>query len=145
MKYCMKEHKELPLSMGQIRADMIMARSAIEYAETLSSKESKYLKGQTAYHHQQATEKMIKIQIYAQAEKIDHYRMYKHSIEELLRYANEMNIEIIVPPYIKKNQEIISTWEATGRYDISMVVRIDTLKKCEQVVSEWHDSLQRIY
>ena len=77
-----------PFTMAQIKADMMMAKYAIEQAETLSSKLSKTIKGQAGYHIQQACEKMIKIQLYLSGKKLDNAKIYKHSIQELLTYAN---------------------------------------------------------
>ena len=51
------------LNMAQIKADLFMAKAAINEASGLSPKAAKYIKGQAAYHLQQAAEKMIKIQI----------------------------------------------------------------------------------
>lgn len=54
-----------PLSVAQVDADLFMASSAIQKAETISSKAGKHLRGLAGYHLQQAAEKLIKIQIYA--------------------------------------------------------------------------------
>ena len=111
----MSETRKTSLNMSQIQADLFMSRSAIEEAERLSPKKAKYIKGQAGYHLQQAAEKMIKIQLYNKAEKIDYARIYKHSIDDLLLYAYSLKLDIIVPSYVKKHKTIISSWEAEGR------------------------------
>ena len=47
------------LSVAQIDADLFMAVSAIQKAETISSKAGKHLRGLAGYHLQQAAEKMM--------------------------------------------------------------------------------------
>ena len=55
----MSAHNVNPLSMGQIEADLFMAKSAMDQATTMSSKRGKFFRGQAGYHLQQATEKML--------------------------------------------------------------------------------------
>ena len=47
-----------------------------------------------------------------------------------------MNIN--VPEYIVEKADIFSSWEADTRYEASIVVRKDTIKKAMDVVKEWH-------
>jgi hypothetical protein len=47
----------------------------------------------------------------------------------------------MVPDYINRNAVIISSWEAEGRYDIHVVVKITQLKKCYSEVTEWYRHL----
>ena len=61
----MSEHNGIPISFGQIEADLYMAGSALEKASNMTSKAGKFYRGQAGYHLQQAAEKMIKIQIHA--------------------------------------------------------------------------------
>ncbi len=129
------------LSMTQVKADLLLSKYSIEQAEKASARMSKSIKGQGAYHLQQACEKMVKIQIYASGKKIDNARMYKHSIKDLLVYANSLGITINMPSYIDKNKDIITRWEATGRYDLHLVVRIDTLKRCYEETDQWYTDL----
>ncbi|MBP5384467.1 MAG: hypothetical protein J6Y57_05780 [Lachnospiraceae bacterium] len=129
------------LSMTQVKADLLLSKYSIEQAEKASARMSKSIKGQGAYHLQQACEKMVKIQIYASGKKIDNARMYKHSIKDLLVYANSLGIAINMPSYIDKNKDIITRWEATGRYDLHLVVRIDTLKRCYEEADQWYADL----
>ena len=86
---------------------------------------------------------MFKIQIYASGKKIDNARMYKHSLKDLLVYAKSLGLSIKIPLYVEKNKDIITRWEATGRYDLHMVVRIDTLKKCYVEADQWYADLVR--
>ena len=129
------------LSMTQVKADLLLSKYSIAQAEKASARMSKSIKGQGAYHLQQACEKMVKIQIYASGKKIDNARMYKHSIKDLLVYANSLGIAINMTSYIDKNKDIITRWEATGRYDLHLVVRIDTLKRCYEEADQWYADL----
>ena len=63
--------------------------------------------------------------------------MYTHQIEKLILYADSLGINPIIPQYIRENSLIITAWEAGSRYDIGFSIRIDTLKKCYDVISEW--------
>lgn len=133
----------MPLNMALIKADMIAAGSCITEAKKMSAKASKYIKGLAAFHLQQAFEKLIKIQLYHSGKKLDLKRLYKHSLYDLIVYAGDLNVNITVPYYILKNQVVITSWEAGGRYDVHKVVRIDTLEKCYQVINEWYDYIKR--
>jgi len=129
------------LSMTQVKADLMMATYAINEAETAPAKLSKTIKGQAAYHLQQACEKMVKIQLYASGKPLNNARIYKHSLRELMLYAATIPVSLIVPTYIDKNKDIITRWEAQGRYDLHMVVRIDTLRKCFTEAEQWYKDL----
>ena len=48
------------LSVAQVDADLCMAASAIQKAETISNKAGKHMRGLAGYHLQQAVEKMIR-------------------------------------------------------------------------------------
>ena len=53
--------KSNSISMLQIKADLSLAKAAMEEAKTAKpAKYAKYLKGQAVYHLQQASEKLIK-------------------------------------------------------------------------------------
>jgi len=122
------------LSEGLIKADIIAAKQAIEYFE---EKHVRDMKNIAAYHLQQAAEKLIKIQIYNQCSQVDNAQMYTHQIEKLILYADSLGINPIIPDYIRQNSLIITAWEAGSRYDIGFSIRIDTLKKCYAVISDW--------
>lgn len=130
-----------PLSVGQIDADLFMAASAIQKAETISSKAGKHLRGLAGYHLQQAAEKMIKFQIYASGAQIDHSKMYRHSLDDLMAYAGSLGVSLIVPFWVNEKKYIITGWEAEGRYNLHFVVRIDTLKRCYQELLAWRKQL----
>lgn len=133
----------LPLNMALIKADLIAAASCITEAKKMPAKASKYIKGLAGFHLQQASEKLIKLQLYHSGKKLDLKRLYKHSLNDLLVYAGDINVGIMIPSYVLKNQILITSWEAAGRYDVHKVVRIDTLEKCYQVVSEWYDDIKK--
>ncbi len=69
----------MQLTMSLIRADIIAAEQAINYYETTGAKDIKNI---AAYHIQQAAEKLIKIQIYANASNINYAAIYTHNIEK---------------------------------------------------------------
>lgn len=131
------------LIMPQIEADILSAEDAIERAEKLPPAKAKYIKGLAGYHLQQATEKLIKIQLYASGCKLNYAKIYKHSLDDLIIYANSLGISLILPAYIDKYKTVITDWEATGRYDIHFVVKLAQLKKCDQVINEWYEELKR--
>ena len=86
-----------PLTYGQIEADLFVARATIDKAKGLSSKAGKYYRGQAGYHLQQAAEKLIKIQIYNSGVPINHAKLYRHSLDDLITYAMSIGIEISIP------------------------------------------------
>ena len=124
----------MKLSKGLIKADIIAAKQAIEYFD---SNHNRDIKNIAAYHLQQAAEKLIKIHIYNKCNQVNNAQMYTHQIEKLILYADSLGINPIIPQYIRENSLIITAWEAGSRYDIGFSIRIDTLKKCYDVISEW--------
>ena len=132
-----------PLNMGQIKADLFIAGATIDEVNMRTPKEGKYLKGQAAYHLQQAAEKLIKIQIYYAVQQPDPRKLYKHSINDLINYAHSLGVNIIVPKYIDNKKMVLSSWEADGRYDVHMTVKITQLEKAFEEIKDWCDELQR--
>ena len=130
-----------PLSVAQIDADLFMADSAIRKSETISSKAGKHLRGLAGYHLQQAAEKLIKIQIYDSGIEINNAKMYRHSLDDLMAYAESMGIELLVPKWVNTKKYVITSWEAEGRYDLHFVVRMDTLKRCYEELDQWRKDL----
>lgn len=124
----------MELTKSIIKADIIAARQAIEYFEQKGIKEIKNI---AAYHLQQAAEKLIKYQIYQSLESTDNRSMYTHDLSKLLDYAEAEGLELIVPDYIRNHANQITDWEAGSRYDFSFVCRIDTLKKCYEIIEKW--------
>ena len=130
-----------PLSVAQIDADLFMADSAIRKSETISSKAGKHLRGLAGYHLQQAAEKLIKIQIHASGVPIDHSKMYRHSLDDLMVYAGTLGIALNVPTWVNEKKYVITGWEAEGRYNLHFVVRMDTLKRCYSELVQWRNQL----
>ena len=63
------------LSIQQARADLQIVDQIVSAIEN-NSGNSKFLRGQASYHLQQASEKLIKIQIYTNSSSIDYHKMY---------------------------------------------------------------------
>ena len=138
----MSAHNSNPLSMGQIEADLFMAKSAMDQATAMTSKRGKFFRGQAGYHLQQAAEKMIKIQIYDSGLLINNARMYRHSLDDLIIYSISLGLTLDIPKWVQQKKFVISGWEAEGRYDLHFVVRLDTLQKCYQELQEWYNRLK---
>ena len=132
------------LSMLQAKADIFIAKAAIDEAKVNTPKEAKYIKGLAGYHLQQAVEKLVKIQLYFSNKDIDPAKVYKHKIDQLLAYASSKNISIIIPDYIEHHAVTISSWEAEGRYNLHFVVKINQLEKCYDEVINWYDELKQM-
>ncbi|MBQ8946806.1 MAG: HEPN domain-containing protein [Lachnospiraceae bacterium] len=131
------------LNMLLIKADIITAGSCLTEASSSPAKMAKYLRGVTAFHLQQASEKLIKIQLYANLNKINYHKIYKHSLADLLIYAEAEGISVIIPRYIEEKKSIISAWVSEGRYDTHVVVRTDTLIKCLEEVETWFEQMKK--
>ena len=129
------------LSVAQVDADLFMAASAIQKAETITNKAGKHLRGLAGYHLQQAAEKMIKIQIYDSGVQIDHSKMFRHSLDDLISYASSLAIPLIIPSWVDEKKYVITSWEAEGRYNLHFVVRMDTLKRCYSELIQWRNQL----
>ena len=126
------------LTKGIIKADIIAAKQAIDYFEVNGNRN---IKNVAAYHLQQAVEKLIKIQIYANCSSISNSQMYTHNLERLIVYADSLSIALIIPDYIRKHSLQITDWEAGSRYDVGFSVRIDTLKKTYEVLCNWEKKI----
>lgn len=126
------------MTMGLIKADIIMARQGIELYK---NNEIKEVKNQAAYHLQQAAEKMIKIQIYKSGVPYENKSLYVHNLKVLIHYAERLDFGVYIPDYFKKNALIISDWEASSRYDIHFSIKITSLEKCYNEIVKWHDKL----
>ena len=131
-----------PLNLEQIKADIFIAKSMIVEAKNRTPKAAKYIKAQAGYHLQQAAEKMIKIQIYYSGQNLDLNKMYKHPLPNLIAYAQSLGVNLIVPRYVQQNQVPISAWEAQGRYDVHMVVKIMQLEKAYEEIENWCEELK---
>ena len=87
------------LTIGLIKADLVTAGQAIEYFEATSNKNIKNI---AAYHLQQATEKLIKYQIYRATANPNNTKLYTHNIEKLIVYADSLDTGIDIPVYVRK-------------------------------------------
>ena len=126
------------LTIGLIKADLIAAGQAIAYFEETSNKNIKNI---AAYHLQQATEKLIKYQIYQATANPNNAKLYTHNIEKLIIYADSIDIGIDIPAYVRKRSLEITEWEAGSRYDIGFSTRIDTLKRTYSELEKWIDRI----
>lgn len=118
-------------------------RTALSALAAVNNKEgnSKALKGIAAYHTQQAMEKMIKSQIYKADPNVSNKKMYTHKIYDLIAIAEAYNIKI--PALIKKNALMYSDWEASGRYDLHFVARMDSIQNALDTLDTWYRELQK--
>lgn len=131
------------LVMNQPLADLMVVATIIEKIES-GCDNKKYLRAQAGYHLQQAAEKLIKIQLYNCGIQIRNDKIYKHSISELIEYGESIGAKLLIPEYVITNAEIITGWEAEGRYDVHVVVRIDRIKKTYEVINEWFEELKKV-
>lgn len=130
----------MDLSMGIIKADIIMAKQGIDL---YNNKKIKEIKNQTAYHLQQAIEKLIKIQVYSSGVEYNNRSMFVHNIDSLTSYVDSLGISADIPNDIRENALIISDWEASSRYDLHFSVRIDTLEKFYDITLNWYKRLYK--
>lgn len=132
------------LTIAQVQADLLAATDAIRRAEGMTPKAAKYIKGLAGYHLQQAAEKMIKLQIYQSGKTYNNAKMYRHSLDDLMMYAESLGIELIVPEYVNEKKYVITRWETQGRYDMHAVVRLDTLRRACDEMETWYRQLKRL-
>ena len=128
----------MKLTMGLIMADIIAAKQAIAYFEENKIRDIKNI---AAYHIQQSMEKLIKIQVYRKATKYDNHKMFNHNLEKLTLYAETLQIDILVPKYVRDNSLVITDWESGSRYDVGFSIRIDTLKRAVSEAEAWYEKL----
>lgn len=128
----------MDLSMSLIKADILMAKQGINLFEQNGIKE---VKNMTAYHLQQAAEKLIKIQIYRSGVEYDNRKLYVHNLVTLIKYAQSLNIDVVIPQEVDENALFISDWEAGSRYDVRFSIRIDKLRKMYDVISAWYQEV----
>ena len=128
----------MKLTMGLIKADIIAAKQAIAYFEENKIRDIKNI---AAYHIQQAMEKLIKIQVHRKSNDYDNHKLFNHNIEKLILYAENLDIDLYVPKYVRDNSLVITDWEAGSRYDVGFSIRIDTLKKAFNEAECWYNKL----
>ncbi len=124
------------LSLGLVRADIIMSRQALEYYKKHTK--IKDIKNVCAYHIQQSVEKLIKYQIQKSGITYNYSKIRTHNILFLINYAKSIGVCLNVPDFIVINAERISSREAGSRYDIHFSIRIDTLEKFINVIEAWY-------
>ena len=131
------------LSMAMVLADLKVAEWAIKEAEAgeTGKGQAKYIKAQSAYHLQQAAEKLIKLQLYSSRLKLNYAKIHNHSITALIQYSGTIGMALNIPQYVVNNAKAITDWEAQGRYDLHIIVRIDSLKKAQKEIRQWYDEL----
>ena len=135
MKNHEKKHTQnVEVSKGIILADIITAKQAIQYFKKSKNKDIKNI---GVYHIQQATEKLIKLQIYESGKKIDNSKTYTHSIKKLIKYGEELGLQINIPKAVKENAQMITDWEAGSRYGLGLSIRIDVLEKYCKLLEQW--------
>lgn len=128
----------IELSMGLIKADLIMAKQGIEQYRNCNIKQIKNL---VAYHLQQAAEKLIKIQIYQSGKDYDNRELYVHNLTRLINYADQLDFDFNVPQSIRDNALTITDWEASGRYDMHFSVRITSLENYYEKIEAWYQQV----
>ncbi|MCD8021746.1 MAG: HEPN domain-containing protein [Lachnospiraceae bacterium] len=124
------------IGMSIVRADIIAADKVLI---ELKSNNLKQLKSIAAYHIAQASEKLIKIQIYQSGVPISNKSMYTHNLLSLANYAASLGADIYIPRYFKSKLQELTDWEVKGRYDIHYVVRIDVLTRSLKEVQDWYN------
>ncbi len=114
-------------------------QQAIDYFDEKGIRDIKAI---AAYHLQQATEKLIKYQIYQSGASISNSQVYTHAIDRLITYADSLGIPFVAPDYIREHSVVISDWEAGSRYDVGFSVRINTLKRVYDVIEKWEEQIR---
>ena len=103
---------------------------------------NKNIKNIASYHLQQATEKLIKYQIYRATANPNNTKLYTHNIEKLIVYADSLDTGIDIPVYVRKRSLEITEWEAGSRCDIGFTARIDTLKRTYSEIENWIERMK---
>lgn len=124
----------MKMTKSLIKADIIAAQQAIDYYDNHNIKDIKNI---AAYHLQQAAEKLIKYQIYKALSDTNNRQMYTHDLRKLKDYAEAEGIDVIIPDYVQNHLDSITDWEAGSRYETDFTVRIVTVKKVYEAVSDW--------
>ena len=108
------------ISKGLIYADLLTARQALStYKENPKLKD---LKNICAYHLQQATEKLIKSQIFNSGFQYNNRDLYTHDIAALISYIEKNEMSVKIPK-------------------MHFSIRVDTLERHLRIINEWFDSL----
>jgi len=92
------------------------------------------------YHIQQALELAIKHIFVINGMVI----MKTHDIDQLIRQANENNIDLMLPEYIIEQSEAISNWESKTRYILGYALEIHKIDKALQALDEYFTTLASV-
>ena len=65
----------------------------------------------------------------------------RSDISRIKAYAESEGITLIIPQYVLEHMNTITDWEAGSRYDIGFSIRIDTLKRCYEVIEKWEKQI----
>lgn len=116
---------------------LALAKADIKAAEMCVDHKDKLVKLHAAYCTQQAIEKTLKYVISLHTDDGSH--PWGHDISKLVLQCKQLKIN--VPEYIIDKAAVFSSWEADTRYEASIIVRKDVIKKAMGIVKEWHKSL----
>ena len=116
----------IDFSLDSVLRDIMVAEKCIS---------DRFLAGSVAYHLQQATEKILKIEI---ASREEDFRLYTHDITTLCDYSANKKYDFYIPDFVLLNSGIITSWEAKSRYNDSFEVEEDELSSCLKVIKEWY-------
>ena len=112
---------------------LIMADLNIVCHYTDSKNKSEKL--QAAYHMQQAIEKTIKLKA-----MIKGLNLWGHDINKLLSACMKANIDIKIPPLLRKNAMLYTKWEASCRYAPATIVNKNSIWAAYRVTLAWLNS-----
>jgi HEPN domain-containing protein len=115
---------------------LAIARADIKTAKSLVNSTDKYQKHQAAYMTQQGIEKTLK---YVISQKTGG-QPWGHDVAKLVIIAQ--NNGIVVPDFISKKADMISSWEVVSRYYPTSVIRRDTISHAIRVIADWQKELK---
>ena len=124
---------------------MIKNQNLLRIAETdlkasellLNSSNDELMQNTAAYHSQQAVEKVMK------AIKLEHGEAatVTHNIATLRKDLADLGVT--VPEWVQENEDDITSWATTIRYNSNFKSDHDLIEKINQSVREWIDALVR--
>lgn len=115
------------------KTDLIMAKNNLKLLEEVN--DDIYL-NYIAYHVQQSTEKMLKLQIELLGENYPR----THNIAVLVDKCIELDVQ--VPEVIQDYDVVITEWATGTRYDSSFVTSKRQLIKVIACLDEWMEALK---
>ncbi|MCR5097736.1 MAG: HEPN domain-containing protein [Lachnospiraceae bacterium] len=114
----------------------MLIKADLKIVENNWNSVDKFDRLQAAFHMQQAIEKTIKLK----ADVKGLPDLWGHNLVSLMEKCDENRIDIDVPEYIKEKADVITLWEADGRYYPQKMVRRDAIKKAYDITVEWLES-----